>query len=464
MAQGNQEVILSAMSEWKSLDLDWAQAVAVLDKTKADVSYEELECLGLEYNLDRLVATFRVKKPTGFSGGLCSKGSLEFVAFWADWEDTCDWDYLGTVTINTHDIPIPAGGLSYSAILPVDLTKVRQPCGGKNGGPKIARIRAVLSWNSPPSTTDPDALNHWGNRVDAHAQIKPGSIVSGDGPHITIIGGIGKDDIYLFGNGMTKSTAVFALYGTSADEWGLGRECPFGGKVIIQGPPVSGYKYRLWARKFGDATSEQIVKYTFHIVNNGGVGSFITPDPVTGYVVYMNESTNFEKTLAYWYSSGDELMEIRVEMATLADVVVDSTPWYSIQLDNTGPRRPASLPASEPPEITCEIHIASGGDCKDFTKGTLITGSFTARDEHFGKYALTTLPSSLSPTSPSPALGNSQTATFASGGNVWTLDTTGMTPCGYVILLHVWDRSIVGSQPGSHNYNYYDVGFCLRQK
>ena len=105
-------------------------AVAALDKTKADVSYEELECLGLEYNLDRLVATFRVKKPNGFSGGLCSKGSLEYVAFWADWEDTCDWTYLGTVTVNTHDIPIPAGGLSYSAILPVDLSKVRRPCGG----------------------------------------------------------------------------------------------------------------------------------------------------------------------------------------------------------------------------------------------------------------------------------------------------------------------------------------------
>jgi hypothetical protein len=31
------------------------------------------------------------------------------------------------------------------------------------------------------------------------------------------------------------------------------------------------------------------------------------------------------------------------------------------------------------------------------------------------------------------------------------------------VLLQVWDRSIVGSQPGSHNYNFYDVGFCLRR-
>jgi hypothetical protein len=167
--------------------------------------------------------------------------------------------------------------------------------------------------------------------------------------------------------------------------------------------------------------------------------------------------------LSHWVPSGDELMEIRLELATLGEVVIGTTAWHRIQLDNTRPQRPASLPASEPPEITCEIHIDSGGDCKDFTKGTLITGHFTARDVHFGSYSLTTLPSSLSPNSPSPASGTSQTATFASGGSYWELNTTGMTPCGYVILLQVWDRSIVGSQSNSHNYNYYDVGFCLRQ-
>lgn len=461
MAQANQEVLLSAISEWKSLNLDWAQAVAVLDKTKADVSYEELECLGLEYNLDRLVATLRVKKPTGFSGGLCSKGSLEYVAFWADWDDTCDWTYLGTVTVNTHDIPVPPGGLSYSAILPVDLSKVRRPCGGPNGGPKIGRVRAVLSWNSAPSTVDPDALNHWGNRLDAHVQIKPGPIVTGDAPIISIIGGIGVADINIFGNGMTKPAATFSFGGSAADS--LGRACPFGGLIIVQGPPVLGYKYRLWARKFGDSSSEEIVKNSIHITNSGGTSSWITPDPVTGYVSYMDTLTNMNQVLAHWTPSGNELMEIRLELATLGEVVVGTTAWHSIQLDNKGPvRRPALLPY-EPPEVTCEIHIDSGGDCKDFSKGTLITGHFTARDEHFGSYSLTTLPSSMSPNSPSPSSGTSQTATFASGGTYWELNTTGMTPCGYVILLQVWDRSIVGSQPGSHNYNYFDVGFCLRQ-
>jgi hypothetical protein len=460
MAQGNQEVILSAMSEWKSLDLDWAQAVAVLDKTKADVSYEELECLGLEYNLDRLVATFRVKKPTGFSGGLCSKGSLEYVAFWADWEDTCEWDYLGTVTVNTHDIPIPPDGLAYSAILPVDLTTVRRPC----SKPKISRIRAVLSWNSPPSTTDPDALNHWGNRVDAHVQIKPGPIVTGDTPIISIIGGIGVADINVFGNGMTKPAATFSFGGTPADPYMPSRECPFGGLVIVQGPPLMGHKYRLWARKFGDSSSEQIVKNGIHITNWLGISTWITPDPGTGYVSYMDTMTNMNQVLAHWSPPGDELWEIRIELDTLA-----TTLWHSIQLDNKAPQRYAPAP-NTPAEVTCEIHIDSGGDCKDFTIGTgsSISGRFTARDEHFGRFSLTTLPSSMLPAAPTtvPFLASTtQTGPFlpyATGGHVWKLNTSGMKPCGYVVILQVWDRSIVNSIPGSHNYNNYDVGFCLR--
>lgn len=466
VASGTQDMLSAANVEWKTAGIDLAGALAALDKTKADVSYEELECLGLEYNLDRLVATFRIKRPTGYSGSLCTPGSQEYVAFWVDWDDTCEWTYLNTVAVNVHDIStIPADGLAYSAILPVDLNAVRRPCGGPGGGPKIARIRAVLSWNSPPSTTDPDALNHWGNRLDAHAQIRPGTLVPGDQPFISAIGGIGVADINVLGNGMTKPTATFGFSGLPADyPWLLNRECPFGGLIIVQGPPVLGFKYRLWAREFGNPMTEQIVKDQFHVMNWLGVGSNITPDPITGYATYMDTLSNMDQALAHWTPPGDALWEIRVEMATLGGVVVGTTAWHSIQLDNTAPRRkPAVLPF-EPPAVTCEIHIDSGGDCKDFTKGTMIQGHFVARDTHFGGFSLTTLPSSMSPNSPTTATPTtSQTATFAAGGDEWELDTTGMQPCGYVVLLQIWDRSIVGSQPNSHNYNYYDVGFCLRK-
>ncbi len=463
LAVVNQASLSLASTEWTAAGLNLEAALAVLDKTKADVSYEELKCLGLEYNLDRLVATFRVKRPAGYSGTQCFPGSKEYVAFWADWDDTCEWTYLNTVAVNVHDYPtIPAEGLSYSAVLPVDLNAIRRPCGGRTGGPRIARIRAVLSWATPPSTTDPDKLDHWGNRIDAHVQIRPGKQVVDQQPIVSIIGGIGLSDINVFGNGLTKPSATFAFGGSAADAYS--RECPFGGLIIVQGPPVVGNKYRLWARKFGDATTEQPVKNTFHVVNWLGTGSNITPDPVTGFVTYMDLLSNIDMVLAHWTPPGDELREIRIEMATPADVIIGSTSWFSVQLDNTAPRRKPATPPFEPPPVTCEIHIDSGGDCKDFSATTLIQGHFVAQDAYFGNFSLTTLPSSMLPNAPTTATpSTTQTASFAAGGDQWQLDTTGMKPCGYVVLLQVWDRAIVNSAPGSHNYNSYDLGFCLKK-
>jgi hypothetical protein len=458
---GNQETFLQLDEQWKALDIDLAKAVAALEQTQANVSYEELTCLGLEYNLDRLVATFKIKRATGYSGDLCTPGSTEYVAFWADWNNTCEWTYLNTLQVNVHDIPsIPADGLFYSAVLPVDLSAFRRPC---EDGPKVARIRAVLSWSTPPSTTDPNVLTAWGNQLDAHVQLRPGNPNPEGTPIISIVGGIGIADINVFGNGMTKPSATFAFGGSPADPWLLGRECPFGGLIIVQGPPLLGFQYRLWARLQGQPATEQVVKNTFHVVNWLGVGSNITPNPVTGFVNYLDTLSNMDQVLAHWAPSGDDISEIRLELTTMGGPVY--TPWYTIQLDNTAPRRRPFLAPFEPPEVTCEIHIDSGGDCKDFNSGpgSKITGHFVARDVHFGAFSLSTLPSSLLPPNPTTATpSTSQTATFAAGGDAWQLDTSGMTPCGYVVLLQVWDRSIVNSVPGQHNYNYYDVGFCLR--
>ena len=91
------------------------------------------------------------------------KGSYEYVAFWADWDNTCDFTYLGTVTINVHDYnPLPAGGLSYTALLKVNLDHHRRTCKEPRSGASGPSFPGA----SPPSTTDPDAPNYWGNRID----------------------------------------------------------------------------------------------------------------------------------------------------------------------------------------------------------------------------------------------------------------------------------------------------------
>ena len=40
---------------------------------------------------------------------------------------------------------------------------------------------------------------------------------------------------------------------------------------------------------------------------------------------------------------------------------------------------------------------------------------------------------------------------------------TGMTPCGYTILLLAWDRALVDGSCSGH-WNEMGVGFCLRAK
>jgi len=43
----------------------------------------------------------------------------------------------------------------------------------------------------------------------------------------------------------------------------------------------------------------------------------------------------------------------------------------------------------------------------------------------------------------------------------FTLNTSGMDPCGYSLTLNVWDRTNVNSGQTS-NYNDASVGFCLQ--
>ena len=120
-----QEATAFKIGQFKDIGLDWAAILGELLKTSGDTQYEELHCLGLDYQREWLVATFTIKRPLGYSGNLCQRGSTEYVSFWADWDSTCRWRYLSTVQVRVHDIAnIPADGLQYSAILPVDLTKL----------------------------------------------------------------------------------------------------------------------------------------------------------------------------------------------------------------------------------------------------------------------------------------------------------------------------------------------------
>jgi hypothetical protein len=462
------ELFTSISKQWLEIGLDLEKAIAAFEKTKADVSYEELECLGLEELFpERLVATFRIKRAAGYSGDLCRAGSREYVAFWADWDDECEWTYLGTAAVNVHDIAqIPAGGLCYSAILPVDLTHHRRTC----KEPKIARVRAVLSWAVPPSTTDPDALTTWGNRIDTHVQIRPGD---GDGEltaRIRNIGGIAVEDFQTSGPGvgLTKAAPViFANFPLNLAD-SLNRPCPFGGRVEVEGQFLYGYYYRVKVRKASDPpTSFSVLGDSFPLERSDS--GYDIQTSIGGFFKYGNPLDYFSRLLAIWSSGADDLWEIQLDVATApAEMsIIESSPWYPIMIDNTAPYGP---PALIP---TMDIHIVAGGDCKDFDAGTEIDGTFIADDTYFGSWSLSTEPNTV--TTPSnqpvadPALASTTPAPWPAGHG-WKLRTAPppaglikMKPCGYVVRLDVSDRSIVNSHPDLHNHNHIEVGLCLRK-
>jgi hypothetical protein len=142
--------------------------------TNGNTEYEQLNNLGLDENTGWLTGVLMVKQRSGYSGGPSTAGSREFIAIWVDWGS--GFQYEGTTSVAVHDYSsLPATGLEYKVFLPVDVLADVQP-GSK--GVRRVKVRAVLSWNTPPSTTDPCAPVIWGNSLDGLILIPLGINVS----------------------------------------------------------------------------------------------------------------------------------------------------------------------------------------------------------------------------------------------------------------------------------------------
>lgn len=268
---------------------------------------------------------------------------------------------------------------------------------------------------------------------------------------------------------MTTPGAVFAHFSAlPADGWGLGRPCPFGGSVHVEGPFFDGYYYRVKAHRLGDPYSSfKVLGDRFKLERWLLPPDFDDQISIGGFFKYRNPSVYLDFTLAVWAAGGDgdDLWDIQLDIATAPNEasIFGSTPWYRIQLDNTAPAGPPAVP------LTMDIHITSGfGDGQDTKQGDVISGMFIADDAHFGAWELSTEPNSLSTPSNQPTVTGLAPTTPASapGGYAWSLDTgnpVNMKPCGYVVRLDVSDRTIVGSMPGQHHSNNIEVGLCLRK-
>lgn len=428
-------------------------------QTAGDTRWEKLTHLGLDFSLSSLIATIEVKRPEGFGTDPCHNGTNEYVSFWADWNNTCNYTFLDTRQINVHDFAsLPPDGLAYTAIMPVDTTWARSSCNET----KIARVRAALSWATPPP--EPPALPTYGNWLEKHVQLQPWATPPGTQGEINVIGDIAINYIATASTGMTLSAAQFSFPHILTDPSGLGRPCPFGGLIRIQCvgcTPPPNTVYRLMARPFnplnpsfpGTPIGDPITVVDSTITPPSNPTRLISALDADGYFPYLPPAKNLYGDLAAWRPSVDGLYQIRLETATTAvpRSHIGYTPWYRVRVNNEVP--------------VGDVQFTSG-TCDEIFVGEDLNGVFFASmpqsPQFLEGWSLGIIPAGIphaivppSGTDAVPPDGNGKAAT------PWVLETALGQTCGYVVDLYVRALTVYNSFPiplGIHVYR----GFCLR--
>ncbi len=486
-----QQPLALATGLFSELGINVATVLENLAATSGDTTYEELACVGLDPNTatpDALVGVVRIKRPNGYLGSLCEAGSIEYVAFWVDWGDGV-WTWAGTAQVRVHGVAsIPREGLAYAVYQPVNLEERRRPC---HKGATTARVRAILSWNEIPPSTNPNFTPRWGNRHETRIHIYPGvPTAAGDyTPYIQNLCGIALCNI--------DQATGFAP-----------GERPFGGAVLIHGhipgaPDVRTLaehlpRYRISVRPYPGG-APQFLNDQLHLTVDEQIGSALptstnialTADPA-GYYVYQEaapvpgagwRTVSPSRLLGVWNSSGKTgLWEIRIEaldpatgIPYVAGTVVctaDGTTRQNVvvALDQAAPV--ASLNITGYQRGGAGAVLTDILNCGTFQVGDVIHGSYSVSDEHFSGLSLAAQPNPAPLPPPNSATSRFTIDGLATAGRsypaipttgqsgVWTFKTAGLPPCGYTIQLVTSDRTVASCSGGWGNSNEV-VGFCL---
>ena len=477
---------LSQATELKKLNVDLSAAVAALAATQADTSFEQVTCVGLETAGDTLGAVIQVKRPFGYGGDLCHDGSREYVAFWADWNNDGVFDeYLGTSSVEVHDLDgaLPGDGIRYavSLISPSIVHHIRN-C----GSPNIIRIRAVLSWATPPSTTDPNALNFWGNRIDAHVQLRPGDPITGTELTDLIyrVGSVALSDISPTSHLAFPSTVLTGACGAPM------MDRPWGGGVKVQGRIYntgfpSSVRFRVRYKPHGAADTDAnwtpaTFQQTFVLmvpalpppheeVHTQLSGS--EPGCGSGWFDYLENPLAappiFERDnlLADWATGSLEgEFDLRLEYRRTADPsgAFHTSDVVTIVLHNEP--MTANNIAAPAIDVSQDVDLViDGGDCHSYTKGSSFSGHLRVVDQYFGGWSLDLQPSTHTHNAaPSPRCRTYSSLADGGDGNLgWTLDTSLMDKCGYTLTLVRYDRTIINNNTSSSHANHKAVGFSV---
>jgi hypothetical protein len=141
-----------------------ASFIAVL-KIEEDTTYECISRVGYDGQCEQLCATVDIKQAFGYSSDALIHGSEEFVRFYLSYDGGSMWLDQGMRSVNAIDAHLPRSVVHEVRlqIIPADeLCSERfQP-----------RVRAILSWNSPPPAGAPNWTPVWGNVVESDIRIE----------------------------------------------------------------------------------------------------------------------------------------------------------------------------------------------------------------------------------------------------------------------------------------------------
>jgi hypothetical protein len=324
---------------------------------------------------------------------------------------------------------------------------------------------------------------------------------------IETVGDIGVDDINQF-NGLATGDAQIGAFSVF--------HSPFGGVVTITGrigdPPNSfgggatPYKYRIevfgpppfnsW-QPLTNPISVKISEWFLGIPQPCAPGDFVCDVTLTptddgdglgpGWYEYLEDTKGFNQRflvvdkLASWFTNAamEGLWRIRITAKDPAGpVVFPGIQIVRVRIDDTPPSGPAG-PGATPAQIETNPPLAITGAtfngnpipaiaCGKFPVGTVITGTYEVHDpgltspnQHFRMLTLDVIPDGpANGVTPTPSVRSYPVVPTTGEAGIWTLDTAGMDPCGYVIRLLGYDRTNYNSA-GYALYLVYDVGFCL---
>jgi hypothetical protein len=492
----------SPVAQLTTLTSDISSIIAQLVDISGDITFEELTCAGYNPQTRELEGVIQIRKNAGYSGSLCHAGSTEYVSFFAFFGGV--WHALGTTQVQVHDLAAvtPGHPISYAVFRLSNLTSM--PCENLDAIP----LRAILSWETPP--TGPHFVPVWGNIVDTHVQPQ---IAPSDNEQARLMR-IGRVTINgIDGNGFAMDMGSATIAGDCT-----GNNSPFGGETIVEGdflprvdvfnhttgallPGAKPIIYQVMVTPFGGSPSQLLNAFNLALFPPNSMvpvvqtqQAAVAPGPVSGglpptaqFYTYWESDLQAvnPRTLAVFEAGGLSEGKYTVEIHGFKwnGLAYHAIPVVSklIYVYNGYPHMEIALGGVIVPEQRPQVSLtitSPSGDCGDVQVGETIHGSYSVTDNFFGSVSVALVPITVSgvpqPESPvllSTANSGPSAVVFDSHhplvvptgtSGTFTLDTTGMTPCGYTILLQAWDRALVNNTCSGH-YNEEGVGFCLRR-